>query len=344
MKIVVTGGGGFVGSHVCEYYAKHGHEVIALDNLSRAKLLKKKKAGTLYNWRYLSQFSNVKRVITDITRFASLKKWFRGAHVVIHTASQTAVTTSVLDPATDFRMNAIGTFQVLEAARQTRKPPAVVICSTNKVYGDNVNQLRIQKKRSRYIFTGKYKKGVSETLGIDLCKHTPYGCSKLTSDVYGQDYARLYGLKVGIFRMSCIYGTRQFGVEDQGWLAWFIIAAMTGKPVTIFGDGRQVRDVLWVSDLVGAFDAFLKSKHRHVVVNVGGGLRNTLSLLELIDILKAYGYHIRPKFKEWRPSDQKVYISNIQRAKQMLHWGPKVSPRRGIAKLVNWISDNRKLF
>ena len=219
MKILVTGGAGFIGSHACEYFAKRGAKVVAFDNLSRARLLGKKNAGTHYNWHYLSQFKNVKRLLGDIRRADQLKRAMRGVDAVIHTAAQTAVTTSVVNPRADFEMNAVGTFQVLEAARRCKRPPAVIICSTNKVYGENVNKLPLRSRARRYTFGRAFRFGISEDLGIDLCEHTPYGCSKLTADIYAQDYARLYGMKVGVFRMSCIYGTRQFGVEDQGWVA-----------------------------------------------------------------------------------------------------------------------------
>lgn len=344
MKVLVTGGAGFVGSHVCEYYAKQGAQVVAYDNLSRAKLLGRKSADTCYNWQFLETLKNVKRVKADICDFATLKKYVATVDVVIHTAAQTAVTTSVVKPGPDFDANAVGTFNVLEAARQARKSPAIVICSTNKVYGENVNQIPIRNEKTRYTFSGKYRSGVSENLGIDLCEHTPYGCSKLAADIYAQDYARLYGLRVGVFRMSCIYGTRQFGVEDQGWLAWFVIAAVTGQPVTIYGDGKQLRDVLWVDDLIRSYNLFLRSKERHVVLNVGGGPHYTLSLLELLAMLKSLGFPVKPKFGSWRPSDQKVYISDIGRARKLLHWRPLISPSAGVEKIVAWVKQNKRLF
>ncbi len=344
MKILVTGGSGFVGSHVCEYYAKRKHSVVALDNLSREKLMKKKKTGAAYNWEYLSRFSNIKRVRGSILDFDTVKSLARNADAIIHTAGQTAVTSSVLDPITDFRVNATGTFHVLEAARQSKSKPAVVVCSTNKVYGENVNTIGIKELKTRYVFSGKFRNGVPENFGVDLCKHTPYGCSKLTADLYAQDYARLYGLKVGVFRMSCIYGTRQFGVEDQGWVSWFAIAALTGQPITIYGNGKQVRDVLWVDDLIHAYDLFLKSKQRHVVLNIGGGSKFTLSLLELLDLLQTKTGRLKIRFSDWRPSDQKVYISNIQQAKKLIGWQPSVSPETGVGRLVDWAHQNRRLF
>ena len=194
-------------------------------------------------------------------------------------------------------------------------------------------------------FEKRYRKGVPETLSIDLSKHTPYGCSKLSGDIYTQDYAQLYGIRTGVFRMSCIYGTRQFGVEDQGWVAWFTIATILGKPLTIYGNGKQVRDVLYVSDLIELYDKFIKSKLKHGTFNVGGGPTNTLSLLELIDLLyELVGKKSKIKFSNWRPSDQRVYISNIENVNKALGWKPKINPKEGVKKLVDWINKNRNLF
>jgi CDP-paratose 2-epimerase len=203
------------------------------------------------------------------------------------------------------------------------------------------------EKETRYAFEDKFKNGVPETFPIDLCEHTPYGCSKLAGDLYTQDYAKIYGLKTAVFRMSCIYGTRQFGVEDQGWVAWFTIATITGKPITIYGDGKQVRDILYVTDLVNAFDNFLQRKNQlsGEVFNMGGGPENTISLLELLDMLEQLtGKRSKITFSNWRPSDQKVYVSNISKAKEKLRWSPKVSPKEGVEKLVNWILENKRLF
>ncbi len=344
MKILVTGGAGFIGSHVCEYYSKKGAQVIAFDNMIRAKLLGKAKANTSYNWNYLKTLKNVKRIHGSVIDMNALKSAMKNVHAVVHTAGQTAVTTSVIKPALDFQINAAGTFNVLEAARQIKKSPMVVLCSTNKVYGENVNQVPIREQKTRYIFSGKYSRGIPENFGVDLCEHTPYGCSKLTADIYAQDYARLYGLKVGVFRMSCIYGTRQFGVEDQGWLAWFIIAAVTGKPLTIFGTGKQVRDVLWVGDLVRAYDAFIQSKHSHGVFNMGGGSENTLSLIELLGLLKEQNLIPKIKFSKWRPSDQKVYVSDIRKAGKLLKWTPEINPGMGVVQLTDWVQKHKNLF
>ena len=343
MKLLVTGGAGFVGSHLCEHFAGEGFEVIALDNLKRGEVLGKK-INSRYNVDFLKSLDGVEFVRGDITRFSTLKEASTNADVIIHTAAQVAVTTSLEDPRRDFEINAIGTFNVLEAARLN--DCAVLYCSTNKVYGDNVNHIPIRELDARYEFADDtFKDGIPETFQIDHCEHTPYGSSKLAGDIYVQDYAHLYGLKTGVFRMSCIYGTRQFGVEDQGWVAWFTIAALTGKQITIYGDGKQVRDVLYVTDLVAAFDAFLKSGLAGEVFNIGGGPENTLSLLELIEILERLtGREITPRYDDWRPSDQKVYVSSIGKARKLLGWRPRVSPEEGVEEVVSWVMKNRDIL
>jgi len=265
---------------------------------------------------------------------------------IVHTAAQVAVTTSLVNPKTDFEVNALGTFNILEAARLN--DAALIFCSTNKAYGENVNKIPVKEEGRYYRFADeRYRDGIPETFPVDLCGHSPYGCSKLAGDIYVQDYAHTYGLKTAVFRMSCIYGERQFGVEDQGWVAWFTVTTITGKPITIYGDGKQVRDVLYVDDLIHAFDAFLQRKNQLAgeVFNIGGGPENTLSLLELLDILEQLtGRRSKITFNGWRPSDQKVYISNISKAKEKLEWRPKVSPKEGIKKLVDWVFENKHLF
>lgn len=344
MKILVTGGAGFVGSHVVEHFAKNGDDVVAFDNISRAILLKKSDKNSMYNWSFLKQFKNVTLTKASILDFNKLLKAVKDVDVIIHAAAQTAVTTSIKDPKSDFEVNAFGTFNVLEAARKA-DVEQVLYCSTNKVYGDNVNNINVQQKSTRYVFEPKFWKGIPETFDIDLNEHTPYGCSKLTGDLYTQDYARLYGLKTGVFRMSCIYGTRQFGVEDQGWVAWFTIATALGMPLTIFGDGKQVRDVLYVTDLVEIFNKFIHSRLKHGVFNTGGGHKKTISLLELLDLLERLtGKRSKLSFDDWRPSDQKVYISNITNANKALGWEPKVSPEQGVKKLSDWVNQNKRLF
>lgn len=344
MKIVITGGAGFIGSHLAEFYAKQGNEVVVFDNLSRAELLKKSIKNIDYNWNYLKNFKNVALVKGDIKKHEEIEKAAKNTDAIIHAAAQTAVTVSVQDPKSDFNANALGTFNVLEAARKN-DVKKVLYCSTNKVYGENVNSINVSEKESRYEFEEKYSSGIPEDFSIDLCEHTPYGCSKLAGDLYVQDYGKLYGIKTGVFRMSCVYGTRQLGVEDQGWVAWFAIAASLGKKITIYGDGKQVRDVLYVSDLTGLFDRFIASNSKSIVLNAGGGPKNTLSLLELVRMLEGIASKkINLEFSDWRPSDQKVYISDISRAKKMLGWEPKINPKEGVIKIADWVGENRNIF
>jgi len=343
MKILVTGGAGFVGSHVAEYFSEKGCEVIVLDNLKRGEILGKN-ISLEHNIEFLKGLNNVSFVKGDIRDFSLLKNLRKDVDVIIHAAAQVAVTTSLKNPREDFEINVIGTFNVLEAARLS--DAAVVYCSTNKVYGDNVNGIPVAEKDKRYEFVDdKYRNGIPENFPIDSCEHTPYGCSKLAGDIYVQDYGHIYGLKTGVFRMSCIYGERQFGVEDQGWVAWFAIATLLNKPITIYGDGKQVRDVLYVKDLIRAYDLFINSNLKQAVFNIGGGPENTLSLLELLDLLEGLtGKRAKISYENWRPSDQKVYISDISKVKEKLRWNPRVNPREGVNKLVEWVRENKGLF
>jgi CDP-paratose 2-epimerase len=341
---LITGGAGFIGSHIAEYYAIKGEEVVVLDNLSRTEILGKVVGDPLYNWNYLKRYANVKLVKGDIRNFEQVKEAAKDDNAIKHVAAQVAVTTSIANPRIDFEINTLGTFNVLEVARL--EDANLIFASTNKVYGENVNRIPVIEKETRYEYADQsYREGIPETFPIDLTGHSPYGCSKLAADIYVQDYAYTYGLKTGVFRMSCIYGERQFGVEDQGWVSWFAIATLTGKPITIYGDGKQVRDVLYVGDLIDVFDKFLNSNLKHEVFNIGGGPKNTLSLLELLEMLKRMsGMNPKISFAEWRPADQKVYISNINKAKVLLNWEPKTKPEDGIRRLVNWILNNIRLF
>ncbi|MBU1699949.1 MAG: GDP-mannose 4,6-dehydratase [Candidatus Eisenbacteria bacterium] len=342
--LLITGGAGFIGSHAALHFAERGLRVTILDNLSRFNLLGKEGTAHQANWNRLDQ-EGIRRIKGDVRDFELVRELAAEADAILHTAAQTAVTTSVVKPDIDFSTNALGTFQVLEAARQSPKKPAIVYCSTNKVYGDRVNQVPVIEGETHYSFGPEYSGGIPEDFGIDLCEHTPYGCSKLTGDLYVQDYGRLFGLKVGVFRMSCIYGTWQFGVEDQGWVAWFTIAALTGQPITIFGDGKQVRDVLWVEDLIAAYEAFLETGPQIGVYNMGGGPEKTLSLLSLLQILREeVGSIPEPTYDAWRPSDQKVYISNISKAVSELGWSPKVTPEEGVRRLAAWVRENADLI
>jgi CDP-paratose 2-epimerase len=298
---------------------------------------------TNYNLNYL-KYDNIEFIKGDVRDFDLLKELCKDVGVIIHTAAQVAVTTSLTNPRVDFEINVLGTFNVLEAARLSRENPTVIFCSTNKVYGSNVNKIPVKELETRYEFE-EYKNGIPETFPIDLCEHTPYGSSKLAADIYVQDYAERNEIRAGVFRMSCIYGERQFGVEDQGWVAWFTIATLTDKPITIYGDGKQVRDILFVDDLTHAFDLFIEKGIEKGVYNIGGGPENTLSLLELLSLLEKETEK-RPKipYDDWRPSDQKVYISNINKVRKELSWKPEMSIKPGIRKLIDFVEDNRSLF
>ena len=344
MKILITGGAGLVGSHAAEFYAKAGHEVIVLDNLMRSSLFDYDKESVEFNWNYLDKYDNIKRIKGDVRNEDDVNSALGdGLDAVIHTAGQPGVPLSVRIPKEDFSINAYGTLNVLECLRQ-RCPEAVfVYCSTNKVFGENVDNIALKEKETRYVYDGV--KGVTEKMSIDLTGHTPYGVSKYVGDLYAQEYAHIYGMKTGVFRMSCIYGTRQFGFEDQGWVAWFIIAALTKKPVTIYGNGKQVRDLLYVTDLIKAYDAFIKSDLKHGVFTTGGGPEKTTSLLEFMDnIEKKTGHRLKTTFSDWRPSDQKVYISDITNITKTLGWQPQITPEEGMDKIIDWVKENIIMF
>jgi CDP-paratose 2-epimerase len=337
----VTGGAGFIGSHVAEYFAANDHDVVLLDNLSRKEMLGGVTGNYEYNWQYLrNKYSNIRLFNKDIRDSQAVRDAASGGDVIIHTAGQVAVTTSLQDPRTDFEINVLGTFNILEAARQS--DATVIFCSTNKVYGENVNVIPVKEADRRYHFADpNFKEGVAENLPVDRTAHTPYGSSKLAADIYVQDYAHSYDIKTGVFRLSCIYGERQWGCEEQGWVAWFTIATLTNRPITIYGNGKQVRDVLYVKDLVDAYDCFLHSKIKSGIFNLGGGSKNTLSLLELCDLLRTTtGKKPNTRFAEWRPADQRVYISDITKARETLGWKPTVTPKDGVTRLVQWISQH----
>jgi len=346
MRILVTGGAGLVGSHAAEFFALANprNKVIVLDNLMRSKIFGYDKDSVEFNWNYLKGFRNIERVKGDVRNVKDLNKAIgKGVDVVIHTAGQPGVPLSVRMPLEDFSINAFGTLNVLEAVRKKSKDTIAVYCSTNKTFGENVDKLPLEEKEKRYVF--KNGGGVPETLSTDLTGHTPYGISKLVGDLYVQEYSHIYKMKTGVFRMSCTYGTRQFGFEDQGWVAWFIIATLFNKPITIYGNGKQVRDMLYVDDLVDAFDKFIRSDVKKGVFNIGGGPENTISLLELLDELEMIiGKRPKVAFSGWRPSDQKVYISDISHLEKTLGWKVKTPVEEGLRKLFVWVSENKKFF
>jgi CDP-paratose 2-epimerase len=263
--------------------------------------------------------------------------------VVLHCAAQVAVTTSVTDPRRDFEDNALGTFNLLEAIRLGAPSAAMLYTSTNKVYG-GMEDVAIELHEGRYRYVD-LPDGCDEERPLDF--HSPYGCSKGAADQYVRDYGRIYGLKTVVFRQSCIYGYRQFGVEDQGWVAWFSIRAALGRPVTIFGDGRQVRDVLFIDDLVDAFVAAIDRIDQTAgrIYNIGGGVTNQMSLRDLVGHLdRLSGRPLQVEYAGWRPGDQRIFVCDIRKARRELDWSPRVSCPEGVERLYRWIESNRALF
>lgn len=336
MRVLITGGAGFIGVHAAYRFAAE-HDVTILDNLSRH--------GTEANLKWLAESRKVNFQKIDIRNAEAVRECVKNVKpdAVLHLAAQVAVTTSVTDPRTDFEINALGTLNVLEAVRHEAPHAAFIYSSTNKVYGE-LPEFGTELIDGRYQYI-RNKEGVTETQGLNF--HSPYGCSKGAADQYVRDYARIYGLRSVVFRQSCIYGTRQFGVEDQGWIAWFTIRAVLNKAVTIYGDGRQVRDVLWVEDLVDAYELALAKIDRvkGKIFNMGGGPNRQYSLLELVSYLgELNGRALEHSFGDWRPGDQKAFVANVTFAEHELGWKAKVDPREGVAAIFNWVKANRGLF
>jgi CDP-paratose 2-epimerase len=338
-KFLITGGAGFIGSNFVSRLLQRGEQVTIFDNLSRS--------GSRHNLEWLRETygdNTFKLVIGDVRDAKAIQDASRESNVIVHLAAQVAVTTSVFKPREDFEINAFGTFNVLEAARASRKNPVVLYSSTNKVYG-GMDDVEVVEQSTRYNYD-TLPNGASETQPLDF--HSPYGCSKGAGDQYVRDYFRIYDLPTVVFRQSCIYGTRQFGVEDQGWVAWFVIAAITGHAISIYGDGKQVRDILFVEDLLDAYDAALSQINRAAgkVYNLGGGANNTLSIWEEFCPLleKMVGHSIPVTKGDWRPGDQKVYISDISKAEKELGWKPRIGVKEGVQRLFDWVSANRSLF
>jgi CDP-paratose 2-epimerase len=332
MKILVTGGAGFIGSHLAEHHLQKGDDVTVVDNLSR----------TGYNIEYLrGAYPGVKFVRGDVSDRGTFKGVMDGLDVVYHCAAQVAVTTSLDNPRLDYDTNATGTFNLCEAIRQAGCDPAIVFCSTNKVYGDLT--LPVVKDKTRYRY--RSIRGIDESYPLET--NCPYGGSKIIAEYILDTYRESFGLKVAKARMSCIYGTRQFGNEDQGWVAWFTIAAVTGRPITIYGDGKQVRDILYISDQNAAFEALAKKikKTNGRAYNLGGGTDFTTSLFELLDMIEdVTGKRSKVGFGDWRMGDQKVYISDTRKIKRETGWKPKVNVKGGVKRIAEWTEENSRLF
>ncbi|MBN1877745.1 MAG: GDP-mannose 4,6-dehydratase [Anaerolineae bacterium] len=339
MHYLVTGGAGFIGSNYTHRLLTRGEQVTVYDNLSRR--------GAAANLEWLqADFGRDELTIVhgDVRDAALLTAVARDVDVIVHLASQVAVTSSVLHPREDIEINTLGTFNVLEAARLSGRFPIVLYASTNKVYG-GMESLIIEERETRYAYRD-YPQGIDETYPLDF--HSPYGCSKGAGDQYVRDYARIYDLPTVVFRQSCIYGPRQFGVEDQGWVAWFIIATVMQHPITIYGDGKQVRDLLYVEDLLNAYDAAVAhiDVARGQVYNVGGGAANQLSIWAEFEPLleKLSGRAIPVARNNWRPGDQRIYVSDTRKAARELKWRPLVDVEEGITRLYTWIVNHKTLF
>ncbi len=339
MQYLITGGAGFIGSNYAFRLLKRGEQVTLYDNLSR------RGAQANLQWLASTYGKDAFRFVQgDVRDPALLTAAAYEADVIVHLAAQVAVTTSVEQPRRDIEINALGTFNVLEAARLSPKRPIVVYASTNKVYGA-LDELVHEERETRYVLRD-YPNGIPETYPLDF--HSPYGCSKGAGDQYVRDYARIYGLPTVVFRQSCIYGPRQFGIEDQGWVAWFIIATLLGRPLTIYGDGKQVRDLLYVEDLLDAYDAAIGRMPAvsGQIYNVGGGPSNQISIWREFGPLleEILGHTIPVSWGDWRPGDQRVFVADIRKAHRDLGWHPQIDVETGIRQLSHWVMDHRELL
>lgn len=335
--VVITGGAGFIGCNLADSLLTDGHEVVVIDNLSRR--------GVERNlaWLRTRHGARLEALVADIRAPAAIEPAIARAGAVFHLAAQTAVTTSLADPVNDFEINARGTLNVLEAVRKSGRPIPVIFSSTNKVYG-GLDDLRIFESEDRYVpADGAIRaRGINEDRKLDFC--TPYGCSKGVADQYVLDYAGSFDLPAAVLRMSCIYGPRQFGTEDQGWVAHFLIRALERQPITLYGDGKQVRDVLHVRDAVAAYRAMLDAidtvKGR--AFNLGGGPGNAVSLhMVLSEIEAVLGYAIPVSRAAWREGDQLYFVADTGRLQTELGWRPAMGWRDGLRDLADWLRAER---
>lgn len=339
-KMIITGGAGFIGINASSFFLKNGYDVTIFDNLSRP--------GSKQNIEWLHRDGLKPEIIVgdvrnpkDVTKLSTYAKRTDG---IIHLAAQVAVTTSVVKPYEDFEINALGTFNILELMRTSQSSAKLIYASTNKVYG-SLEKIAIEQTATKYKFKS-IKNGIDESFPVDF--HSPYGCSKGSADQYVHDYSRIYGLDTVVFRQSCIYGPHQFGIEDQGWVAWFMIAMLLKKKISIYGSGKQVRDLLYVDDLIDAYHkAFeFKDETRGKIYNIGGGLKNSLSIwYEFIPKLQTI-FNSIPEyvFENERPGDQPIYISNFTQATKDFQWTPKVGLTAGLKSLSSWLIDNIDLI
>lgn len=331
MKILISGGVGFIGTNCAIYFAHFkNYQVTLIDNFSRE--------GVSNNAKFLiKNYPKIKIIKSDIINIKNYLPILKKADVVLHLAGQTAVTTSIKDPMGDFKNNLLGSFYLLEAIRKYNPTAALLYSSTNKLYGDLRQHNLVKNLKKKKYEDICHPDGLDENEKLDFI--SPYGCSKGAVDLYCQDYARIYNLNTIVFRQSCIYGPHQIGVEDQGWVAHFVKQFLLKKSITIFGDGYQARDLLYIDDLISAFDLGIKKikKIKGEVYNIGGGVKNSYSLLQIIALLeKKFGYKIPIKFASSRLGDQQYFVSSNQKIKKILGWAPETKFESGIEKLINW--------
>jgi CDP-paratose 2-epimerase len=335
--LLVVGGAGFIGTNLVDHLARRGHTVRVYDDLSRP--------GVTRNlaWLVREHGQRIDARVASVLDRDALRAAVRGVGAVFHLAAQVAVTTSLVDPLADFDVNARGTLEVLEAVRAQPEPPPVVFTSTNKVYGTLADvPLRLEDGRYRPLDARLHATGIDESRSLDFC--TPYGCSKGAADQYVLDYAKSFDVPATVFRMSCIYGPQQLGSEDQGWVAHFLRTALADQPITIYGDGRQVRDVLYVDDLV---DAFVRAwqhidRVRGRAWNMGGGPAQVISLLDLVELIAELRGR-RPHLLNgpWRTGDQRYYVSSTAAFQEATGWRPQVRPDAGVTALWSWLVDQQ---
>ncbi|MBF7013819.1 NAD-dependent epimerase/dehydratase family protein [Novosphingobium resinovorum] len=335
--ILVTGGAGFIGSNLADRLAEEGHVVIVYDALLRT--------GVERNlaWLQSRHGERIRPLIGDVQDAGLLAEAVGRSRAVFHLAAQVAVTTSLADPRQDFEVNLGGTFNLLEAVR--RNPVPVVFASTNKVYGD-LADLEFTASRDGYLPTDEAFRthGIGEARPLDF--HTPYGCSKGAADQYVLDYARSYGVPAAVLRMSCIYGQRQMGTEDQGWVAHFLIRALEGEAITLYGDGQQVRDILEVGDAVAAYIAAWDRIDRVAgrAFNLGGGTDNAVSLRTLLDYIgHLVGTPPQVRCDEWRAGDQRYFVADTRAAAKALGLARPLPWREGVERLTRWLATERGL-
>ncbi|RVC31095.1 NAD-dependent epimerase/dehydratase family protein [Mesorhizobium sp. M7A.F.Ca.CA.004.04.2.1] len=335
--VAISGGSGFIGSNLADSLLSDGEPVLVIDNLSRP--------GVEQNLEWLAQKHGGRLTVEtiDVRDANALAPALMSSKAIFHLAAQTAVTTSLVQPGEDFDINLRGTFNVLEAARLSGELIPVIFASTNKVYG-SLPDVAVREDGDHYVPCDSVIQahGIDEARGLDFC--TPYGCSKGAADQYVLDYAKSYGMPTAVLRMSCIYGPRQFGTEDQGWVAHFLLSALTGRPITIYGDGRQVRDILHVSDAVAAYRAVLDriETTKGQAFNLGGGPENAVSLRRLLSEIRSLtGHELSIRHDGERTGDQPFFVADTRKIKTALGWMAHVSWREGVRDLADWLQRHR---